>query len=284
MSEDWQIGFKAKGLGAPEKEMVFNNILIRGAPSSDSSYVFFKVAIQNEKEQDKLRDDSINVLRNIAQMYAIVTNLHVEVLPSSVAAKISSENPFGYTKYPPELGFIAVIDDEQRRKNIPFIKKTITKYKSLKTIFQNKNKAFLKNAMDYYHRSLGDFRLEEKLIDLMISLESLFSREAQELRLRISLRASSLLSVGQESERSNIFRKIYQLYDKRSKVVHGTQVVDLDIFEISILQKYLREAIQRFIHIKMPKEDILKLIDESVYDKEKKEQLNQIVVEAIKKW
>ena len=124
LSEDWQIGFKVKGLGAPEKEMVFDDyILIRGVPRSDSSYVFFKVAIQNEKEKDKLRDDSINVLKNIAQMYGLVTNVYTEALLSSVMAKISSEDPFGHTKYPPELGFVAVIEEEQRRNNIPLIKK-----------------------------------------------------------------------------------------------------------------------------------------------------------------
>ena len=32
------------------------------------------------------------------------------------------------------------------------------------------------------------------------------------------------------------------------------------------------------------KEEVLKLLDESVYDKEKKELLNQVVLEAIEKW
>ena len=168
--------------------------------------------------------------------------------------------------------------------NVPLLKKTIAKYESVKDIFQDKKKAFLKNAIDYYHRSLSDFRLEEKLIDLMISLESLFSRETQELGLRISLRASFLLSVNQENERSNIFRNIYTLYRKRSKVVHGTEVVDLDIFEISILQEYVREAIKRLIHTEMPKKNILRLLDESVYDKEKRELLNEEILKAIKRW
>ena len=178
----------------------------------------------------------------------------------------------------------AVIEEEQRVKNVPLLKKTMTKYESVKNIFQDRNKAFLRNAIDYYHRSLGDLRLEEKLIDLMISLESLFSRETQELRLRISLRASFLLGVGQEKVLPNIFRNIYKLYDKRSKVVHGTQIVDLDEFEISILQKYVREAIKRFIHIEMPKKDFLQLLDESVYDEAKRAYLNQIVLMAIEKW
>lgn len=285
LPKNWQIGFKVKGLGAPEKEIVFNDyILVRGVPWSDSSYVFFKFPLQNEEEKDKIRDDFINVLRNIAQVYGLVTNVNTEVLLSSVMAEISSENPFGHTKYGPDFGFIAVIEEEQRKKNVPLLEKTMTKYESVKSIFQNRNKAFLRNAVDYYHRSLGDLRLEEKLIDLTISLESLFSTETQELRLRISLRASSLLSVGQENEQSNIFRMVYRLYDKRSKVVHGTEVTSLDGTEISRLQTYVRESIQRFIHIEMPKKRFLGLLDEAVYDTERRKLLCTTVKEAIKKW
>lgn len=217
-------------------------------------------------------------------MYGLVTDVHVEVLSSSVMAEISSENPFGHTKYGPELGFIAIIEEEDRKENVPLLKKTMAKYQSVKSIFQDKKRAFLKNAVDYYYRSLSDSRLEEKLIDLMISLESLFSSETQELRLRISLRASSLLGVGQEHEQANIFRNIYTLYEKRSKVVHGTEVVNLTFSEISILQKYVNEAVRRLVQTDMPKKNILKLLDDSIYDKEKKELLDRKILEAIKNW
>ena len=226
----------------------------------------------------------MNMLRNILQIYSLVKNVYAEVLPSWVTSRVSSEQPFGHPKYSPEFRLVPKYSDEQRMKNAPFLEKTIVKYKSVKNVFQDKNMVFLRNALDYYHRSLGDLRLEEKLIDLMVSLESLFSREGQELRLRISLRASSLLSVGKESERANIFRNIYRLYDKRSKVIHGMELVDLGIFEISLLQDYVREAIKRLIHTGMLKRTILKLLDESVYDEKKQELLNERISEAIEKW
>lgn len=285
MSEDYQIVFKVKGLVTPEKKIMFDDhILIRGIPGSDTSYVFFKVAVQTDEELRPRAHACMHSLTDITQIYGLVGNNYAEVIPSFLAVPISSLNRFGY---PHAWSWVKrIVTDEEREKNIPFIKKTMAKYELVKSIFQVKKKAFLRNAIDYYHRSLGDSRLEEKLIDLMISLESLFSKkgEQQELRLRYSLRASFLLSVGQESELPNIFRNVYELYKKRSKVVHGTRVVDLDRSKISILQKYVREAIQRFIHIEMPKKAILELIDDSVYDEEKREQLNQIVLEAIKKW
>jgi hypothetical protein len=284
LSEDWQFCFSVKGLVAPEKEVTFDDLLIRGIPPSHDARVFFKVTIKNEKEKDDLRDNLLNALRNIVQIYGLVANTHVEVLSGSSSSKISSEHPFGYKRMYGNLELIPVFDEEERRRKVPFIEKTMSKYESIKSLFQSRKKGYLRNAIDYYYRSLGDFRLEEKLIDLMISLESLFSGENRELRLRYSLRASFLLGVGQKSQLPNIFRNIYQLYDKRSKVVHGTQIVDLDEFEISIFQKYVREAIQRFIHIEMPKKEFLQLLDESVYNESKRAYLNQIVLMAIEKW
>lgn len=264
--------------------MVFGeHMLVRGVPHTDSSYIFFKFALQNEEEKDRNQDYFKEIVRNMIQVYSFVTNVRLEFPSNWVMSQITSENPFGNPKWLPEFRLVPVIAEEQREKNVLIIRRALAKYELLKSIFQDKKRAFLRNAIDYYHRSLGDLRLEEKLIDLMISLESLFG-ETQELRLRISLRVSSILSVEQESEMPAIFTTIYRLYEKRSKVVHGTQAVDLDEFEVSKLRKYVRESIQRFVCIEKPKKDVLKLIDESVYDAKKREKLNQIVLEAIGKW
>jgi hypothetical protein len=158
------------------------------------------------------------------------------------------------------------------------------KYELVWKIYKKNTRSYLRNAIDYYHRSLGDIRLEERLIDLMIALESLFSLEVSELRLRYSLRASFFLGAGQERETTSIFSNIYDLYDKRSKVVHGTEDVNLNGTDISFLQQHLKEAIKRFIHINMSKRDIIRLIDESIYNKSKREQLNQIVSKAVEEW
>ena len=285
MSEDWQIGFKVEGLIAPEKGIVLDDhILVRGIPPSDDAYVFFKVAIQNRKEIDKLRDDFMNVLKNIARIYGLVRKAYAEVLSSSVAAKISSEDPFGYTKHPPDLRLIPVFDDEQRRKEVPLLKETIAKYESVKNVFEDRRKSYLRNAIDYFYHALGDRRYEERLIDLMIAMESLFSKEPQELRLRISLRAAFLLSIGRESERPNIFRLIYDLYKKRSKVVHGVERVDLPYEEISKLESYVRESIKRLIHIEQEKDNFLELLDQTVYDENKRRELEELILESLSHW
>jgi hypothetical protein len=182
------------------------------------------------------------------------------------------------------LTVVPAFSEKRRREQIPIIEKTFAKYERVKSIFQQKSKKFLENAIDYYYRSLGDERLEEKIIDLMISLESLFSNEKDELGLRYSLRVAFLLGVDKEQERPTIFKTIHSLYGKRSAVVHGTGNVKLEYSEISALQGYVREAIKRLIHIEMPKQDFISLLDESVHNAEKTFSLNDIVREAIKKW
>lgn len=257
LSEDWQFCFYVRGLIAPEKGITLGGMIIFGIPPSDDASIFFKVSTKAEKDHDVLRNDLLNNLRNIAKVYGLVSNTYVDVMGSSSASKISSEHPFGDKKIRGHISLITVIDEERRRREIPLIEKTITKYEVVKPIFQGKAKAFLRNAIDYYYRSLKDEKLEERIIDLMISLESLFSKERDELGLRYSLRTTFLLGVGQEAERPNIFRKMQTLYRKRSKVIHGTEDVDLEYEDISILQKYVREAIKRLIHIEMSKQKFL---------------------------
>jgi len=284
LSEEWQFCYSVKGLVAPEKEITFGSVLIRGKSPSHEASVFFKTPVGNEKEKDDCRDKLVKVLRNIMLVYSLFTDIHVEVLSGSSSSKISSEHPFGDKKLCVHLGMIPVFDEERRNREIPILEKTIAKYESTKSVFEKKNKAFLKNAIDYYYRSLGDNRLEEKIIDLMIALESLFSKENDELGLRYSLRAGFLLGIKQEDKRPDVVRTVKKLYAKRSKIVHGTESVDLSYKEISNLQNIVKESIKRMIHIKMAKQNFLELIDEAVFDEEKKKLLTTLVEEAIEKW
>ena len=284
MSEYLQVGFWVKGLVAPEKEIVFDDVLlIRGMAHGVNAGVFFKMAMQKEEDRDKLEDKCVNELKDFLQVYGLVSDNYAEPPSGRTSAKISPENPFGSLKH---LGIFmeAVLDEKQRNRQIPNLQKTFEKYNATRAIFRSKNQAFLKNAIDYYYRSLGDDRLEEKLIDLMIALESLFSKENDELTLRYSLRAAFLIGSGQEDKRPIIVETIKNLYRKRSKVVHGTGSVDLDYKEIHAFEGLVKEAIKRLVHIEMDKPKFLELLDEAMYDEEKKKILDKLLAEAIKKW
>jgi len=288
MTRDFQIGFKVKGLIAPEKEIVFNNhLLIRRIPSSDDAHVFFKVTIQNhkeiEKEINKLAMDCENTLRNIVQIYGLVTRLHAEVLPTQYVAAISPLRAFGQA-FTPDVRVVRRLKEVSRKKIIPLLEKTIEKHDSVQKIFENRSKSYLRNAISYFHHALGGNRYEEKLIDLMIALESLFSKEVQELRLRLSLRAAFLLSIGEEDKRSEIFTTVSDLYNKRSRIVHGTERVDLSYEEISRLESYVQESIKRLIHVEQRKDRFLELLDQAVYDENKRQELRELVSNSLSHW
>ena len=176
------------------------------------------------------------------------------------------------------------IGDELREKSIPLLEKTIATYESVRGIFDDTRKSYLINALNYFCHALDGISNEEKLIDLMIAMESLFSRERQELRLRISLRSAFLLSVGKEDERSSIFKTVYGLYNKRSKIVHGVERVDLSHEEIMILVSYVRESIRCLTHIELEKDRLLGLLDQAVYDEGKKRELEEFVSDALSLW
>ena len=176
MSEDWQFCFRVKGLGVPEKAINFgDDIIMRGVPFSDKTDVYFKVSTKNNQEREEFRKILQNELLSILRIFGVVANLHVEPLNCDSRTIISSDKPFGDKNISPNFGLYAVIPEEQRTKTLPLVEKTISIYKANKNAFKEKQKGFLVNALDYYLRSLGDLRLEEKLIDLMIALESLFS-------------------------------------------------------------------------------------------------------------
>lgn len=280
LSEDWQIGFAVKGLIVPKEGIpIGDNVFIRGGPV-DVAYVYFKSSIKYTEELDEFSKKMALILRDIVAAYGFVSNIHTEVTGGIVREKITSKTPFGTTRNPP-YRFMMIFPkptDEKRRDNVPILKKAIEIRKEVK-------ERFLRNAIDYYSRSLGDLRLEEKLIDLMIAFESMFSGRGRAggLFLGYALRATLFLSIGQKIKPSTIFDDIHHLYEKRNKVVHGSRGVKLDAAEISNFQKYIREAIKRFISIKRPKDEIFKLLDEAVYDEKEREKLNQIVLDAISK-
>jgi len=285
--EGWQLRFRIKGLVAPLEEIILHNILIRGIPPHDVAEIYVRVAVREEKWVRKeflkfLKKDKI--LEKILQIYGLVSNVYAEVPLTGGYAKISSETPFGDCG----LGFgqrcRVILDEDTRKRQTPFLQKTFDKYEATKSVWKDSKRGFLRNAIDYYHRSLRNHRLEDRLIDLMVSFESLFSKELDELRLRVSLRASFFVGIGNEDERLIIYKNVKALYIKRSKIIHGVEDVKLNPAEIGDFQEIVREAIKRFLYIEESKDEILELLDQSVVDEGKLSTLIQIVSEAISKW
>lgn len=93
-------------------------------------------------------------------------------------------------------------------------------------------------------------KLEDKIIDYMIGLEALYLPDVNdELKFRLSLRISFLLFP--KEEREDVFSFVKEMYDQRSKIVHGTKSKNILYHEkINRLEELLRKSIMLWIEDK----------------------------------
>lgn len=115
--------------------------------------------------------------------------------------------------------------------------------------FSSKRYAYLRTAMDYLLYSSASSRKEEKLIDLVISLEVLFSGEFQELSYSIAHRVASLLGKSKK-QRGQIFKNIREIYKERSQVVHTgySKYRKAETLEhIMKAREYVKQSIKKFL-------------------------------------
>ena len=141
-------------------------------------------------------------------------------------------------------------------------------------------------AAEYYELSHERSSTVERLIALAIALESLFSPgDKGELRFRISQSAAQL--IGQDpAERKKIFHSLRDMYDKRSKLFHGSY--DLKEYEagtfvtaqqIDEWSSYIRRSYLGFITLYLRGENsrdvILDLIADANFDDTKGSELRK---------
>jgi len=77
----------------------------------------------------------------------------------------------------------------------------------------------LKIALRRFNSSYGEI-LEDRLLDQMIALESLYLVDPQELSYRLALRAAFLIGAD-EKQRKQVLNDLKDAYNARSKIIHG---------------------------------------------------------------
>lgn len=90
-------------------------------------------------------------------------------------------------------------------------------------------------------------RLEDKLIDYMITFEALFFKQGEtgEFRHKLAVRVSRLLKQDYMN-RKETMKQMMEFYDKRSAVVHGEKV-DISSEFINSVEDTLRKSIKQFL-------------------------------------
>ena len=115
--------------------------------------------------------------------------------------------------------------------------------------------SFLKMAIERFNFAYEKRSQEDKLIDYMISFESLFMKENLELRHRLSVRVSRFIK-GEYNERKELFSDFKKIYDIRSKIVHGESINHKNLTKLKVeslselvskVEEQLRVSIKKII-------------------------------------
>lgn len=218
--------------------------------------------------------------------YALITD-HKPTIQNAGASAMKESDRLGDS----EGGIIITITETHPKKDKEkyveresrLLAEVIDYFKSNEKIFIDNS--WLRNVLRYFYFATMHERLEDKLINMIVSLEGLFFGKGDrgELRYRLSLRAAALIgNVFDDKTPEEVFVDIKKLYDKRCDVVHGrvTKVTHDDIHK---LNTYTRRAIKTFVlmlHTKS-KENILQLLDHCLVGKESADKLREITREEI---
>jgi hypothetical protein len=281
---EWQFCFTVNGLVAPKEGMRFDDdLLFVGTKKRDDvSDVFFRIQAC-ESNLHNSENTSLQRLWLLLCIYGLCSGRYAEMPDSCGYTTIDADQPFGKPKLRGYGDVFLAVREEQWDRFKSILKMSVIKFYELEGKLVQKEKRFLRNAIDYYYRSLKHTVLEETLIDLIVALESLLSRENHELGLRLSQRACLLVGETDE-ERKQILSLVKKLYRKRSQIVHSGETKNLSAEDVERLRRYVKEAIIRLVHIDMSKEDIIELMDLSCIDGRKRAELVKLSKNAKEKW
>ena len=122
-------------------------------------------------------------------------------------------------------------------------------------------------ALIYYYFAVlaSRRRLDEAVINLMIAAEALLCTDTKKIRKKLSRRLSTLIAE-KETEKATILKKMRELYDLRSGIVHGGGKKPLRS-DVKILFKYVKRAIECSLSLRhLSKEELVAKLDKAYAD------------------
>jgi hypothetical protein len=146
-------------------------------------------------------------------------------------------------------------------------------YRQLRSL-NDDQRGFLSIPLGRFHDSYERRNETDKLIDLCIALESLYVRDRDELAYRLALRCAYFLEGDKPAE---TFRAVKDIYDARSKIVHGTprQPNDEQLEHlVAEAEKYVRRSICKLLSNiqyidgfrKKPGKNGIQFLDKIIFD------------------
>lgn len=226
-----------------------------------------KVVGDDHAPNPQAREEDLRTQRAVHDRIEEVVNaLRVAGIESAYSSAIIhrpskwafDQDRFFRGRFQPDLFYVSNLEDQWLAGFEQF-------WQSFQTA-ATKKRRFLDVAIRRFGYAHERQRAEDRIIDLMISAESLFFSDYNkdnyigEIRYRLSLRAALFLASDPESQRT-VFRWMRDAYDLRSKLAHGGDVssttlpkrsdgtkVDIEVF-VGAIQTYIRLAIVKAIHL-----------------------------------
>lgn len=263
--KSYRVDFRVQGYTELEfTGAVSENIEIRDAQRG--SYVFgMYVNASNEDEAGKQAADTFTTYLN---SLALCMNAPMRTDPKG------------------QIDVFEKVGDQFKPQSHHVTLRTLAKVKEKESLLKSANHLYgiaiktryLRIALDFYNRSMWEEYKDNKLISAFVAFEALYTGgQRTELSYRLSHRVATLLGE-YDKGRKDIFDRMRTLYDKRSSLMHGTDVRIEDADIVDSL-RYLRESLNRFVVIasRFSKEQILEMIDEAIVDKDKHSELQKLV-------
>ncbi len=135
---------------------------------------------------------------------------------------------------------------------------------------------FLGRSIKRFSQAIENENDLDKIVDFITCLESLYSSNEQQLSFRFAMRTAIVL--GQTTRQKTMIQEfILQIYNLRSKIVHGDEIppiiindkkIDLDVC-LKYLEKISRNSIKIILHLLDDfdsKDELHKTIDNSIFD------------------
>lgn len=269
----------------PEEEINIDEkmILIKNRAEPESCHAHLLV---ETSEGERLFDSRGNQLAeervfNYICLYTLFTEYSGVTTRSAGASQLREAEQLGkgiVSMLSVELVFTPEDKEREEQRVRDYLSKSIEYFNRYeRTLLQ---KPYLVNALHYYYYAINSERYEDKLIDLIIALESLYMERNRELRFKLSLRVAALIGEMYDDRTPiDVFKDMKELYDLRCDVVHGRERVEISFGQIEKLKDYTRRSIKTFISLSqtMSKEEILRLLNNSFVNTEAKEELRSLI-------
>lgn len=284
---EWERWFKINGLlisgiEIPKRVEVDQDFVLIGVQSEPESCIACLRLKTDEKVNlfaTQENKDAEERILNFVAMHSLFTDFEPN-LEKMGAITIEKSKPLGTSEIH-GAKLRALVPEEKRpeilKREYSRLEKSIESFKlNESTVRKN---PYLMNALHYFYYGMVAGRYEEKLIDLVVSLEALFMTETMELGYRLSLRVASLISrYYNDRTPSQIAKEIRGLYNKRSRVVHGERE-KITSDEIWRLTDYARRSLLGFLRLtqNMKKAKALELLDEAIFDEKAKLSLEKML-------